>query len=538
MLIRKIKKGILLIAVSALSFSLFSCGIEKQERFSMDVDTFADNLNNGIDFSTELEKQPADKVRIYFDVEDEVQAAMYNTSLTCEEIAVFKATDDEKAEKVTECVNEFVKGQIDTFAVYSAEDAERLENAVVVSKDYYVVLVVCDSPSDARSVVDSIFDGSFTRKEKKTTEASTEDVSSEDTEEITEETTDITSEETTEEITEDTTEEETEETTDVTTEETTEAYTGDNILYAKEVKGKVKVYNAITVIGDTGYSFYGYSKKNTQAYADALNKLADNLDGISTVYSIPIPLACDITMPEEYAEYNRASDRNSVIEHLTKSLSDKVKLVDSGDLLKAHKDEYIYFRTDHHWTALGAYYTYTEFCKQKGIKAEGLGDYKTKIFDDYVGSYAYDKKKVRDQALVDNPDTLMAYYPTTGNKKMTVTKSDGSTFEWDVIHDVSNYSSSRKYAAFAAGDYPSIVIKNDSITDGSSCVVIKDSFGNAFIPFLVDHYQTIYELDVRYWSGSLSDFAQKNNVNDIIFALAMTNVESSYTSGKIGSLCK
>jgi len=53
------------------------------------------------------------------------------------------------------------------------------------------------------------------------------------------------------------------------------------------------------------------------------------------------------------------------------------------------------------------------------------------------------------------------------------------------------------------------VIENKDLTDGSACIVVKESFGNAFIPFLVDHYQKIYVVDYRYWTGSISELAEK-----------------------------
>ena len=67
-------------------------------------------------------------------------------------------------------------------------------------------------------------------------------------------------------------------------------------------------------------------------------------------------------------------------------MSDKVKIVDAYDTLMQHREEYEYYRTDHHWTTLGAYYAYTDFCKAKGIEPEELDSYDTKKFDGFLGS--------------------------------------------------------------------------------------------------------------------------------------------------------
>ena len=82
---------------------------------------------------------------------------------------------------------------------------------------------------------------------------------------------------------------------------------------------------------------------------------------------------------------------------------------------------------------------------------------------------------------------------------------------------MSDSSAGLKYNCFIGGDNPYTEIYNPTITDGSSCVIIKESYGNAFVPFLVDHYQTIYVIDYRYYQGNLTQFIQEHGVNDLIF---------------------
>ena len=74
------------------------------------------------------------------------------------------------------------------------------------------------------------------------------------------------------------------------------------------------------------------------------------------------------------------------------------------------------------------------------------------------------------------------------------------------------------------------------MTDGSSCVVVKESFGNAFVPFLTDHYQTIHVIDYRYWKGSLSQFVTENNVQDVLFVNNLSAIRGSYQVGKLAGV--
>mgnify|MGYP002619108573 CR=1 FL=1 len=105
-----------------------------------------------------------------------------------------------------------------------------------------------------------------------------------------------------------------------------------------------------------------------------------------------------------------------------------------------------------------------------------------------------------------------------------------------VIFDESTAAASLKYGTFIMGDNPYTVIENPALTDGSACIVVKESFGNAFVPFLTDHYQTIYVLDYRYWKGSISQFAQDKGVQDVLFVNNLSAIRGSYQMGKLAGV--
>ena len=102
------------------------------------------------------------------------------------------------------------------------------------------------------------------------------------------------------------------------------------------------------------------------------------------------------------------------------------------------------------------------------------------------------------------------------------------------VADGSTYDRGSKYSCFIGGDNPYSVIQNPELQDGSSCVVIKESYGNAFVPFLVDHYQTVHVVDYRYFVGNIPEFVAQNNVQDVIFvnnADAISEAAVGYMSG-------
>ena len=116
------------------------------------------------------------------------------------------------------------------------------------------------------------------------------------------------------------------------------------------------------------------------------------------------------------------------------------------------------------------------------------------------------------------------------------TTTSGKSNSWDVIYDVSNYRAYAKYSTFIAGDNPYTVIKNDNLKHGSSCVVVKESFGNAFVPFLVDHYEKIYVVDYRYWQGNVVKLAKEKKVDDVIFLNNLSMIRSDYLTGRLGQV--
>lgn len=292
---------------------------------------------------------------------------------------------------------------------------------------------------------------------------------------------------------------------------------------------KIKEYSAVVTVGDSAFELYTYLDDVADNYAKSINQIAEKLDGKAQVYDLVIPLSSEIMFPDNLKGKVKSSDQRQAMTSIQAKMSDKVKNVDIYDSLMEHRDEDIYFRTDHHWTALGAYYAYEDFCEAKGIEAEPLEEREQVDFDGFLGSFYNDTKDARLKA---HPDTVTAYKPKD-DCSMHVTASDGTKYDWPVIYDVTDYGASLKYSTFIASDNPYTVIENKSLTDGSACIVVKESFGNAFVPFLVDHYQTIYVVDYRYWTGSVSELAEKKQVSDVLFLNNLSMIRNKSLVGKL-----
>ena len=116
----------------------------------------------------------------------------------------------------------------------------------------------------------------------------------------------------------------------------------------------------------------------------------------------------------------------------------------------------------------------------------------------------------------------------------TPTTKDGKQTEYSIVYKgAGKYSAANKYMCFIGGDNPVSTIHNKDIKDGSSIVVIKESYGNAFVPFLVDSYEYVYVIDYRYFDGNLIDFVEENDIEDVLF---LNYISTTSTESKIGQI--
>lgn len=298
----------------------------------------------------------------------------------------------------------------------------------------------------------------------------------------------------------------------------------------REITQVPEQVGTVYVAGDTGFSLYGFTQDAANQYIDAVSALANKVDEDVTVYDIVVPTSTGIYLDEKLQKELGCSDQKESIQYIYDNMDDKVVMIDAFSALQSHSDEYLYFRTDHHWTALGAYYTYSQLMRAKGETPTSLAEYETMVFEGFIGSLYSSSNQA--PSLAENPDTVTAYIPLATNE-MSFTDRDGVTMDYDIIHDVSDWDAASKYNCFIGGDQPISEIKNPKLSDGSSCVVIKESFGNAFVPFLVDHYETVYVVDYRYYPEGLTALIRDKGIKDVIF---MNNIAAATTSSLVSHI--
>ena len=283
----------------------------------------------------------------------------------------------------------------------------------------------------------------------------------------------------------------------------------------KQVKGEEiaeGVYaNGVIVVYQNGHyramSMYGGG--SGEVFASAVNDYASDLPGVR-VYSLVAPTASEFYTPENFADYNASQEDD--IKDINEMLNGATGINVCPALL-AHKQETIYTRTDHHWMSLGAYYAAKEFADAAGVQFRDLSQYNKLTKPDYVGTlYTFSGNN---PDLLNDPEDFIYYVP----KKQDYTTeyydySFNFVYEGEMYVDIQAVS--EYYSTFISGDAYSVKIKT-GVKNGRRCLVIKDSYGDALIPFLSGSFEEVYVVDMRYFERNLVDFAKEMKITDMLF---------------------
>ncbi len=285
----------------------------------------------------------------------------------------------------------------------------------------------------------------------------------------------------------------------------------------------VQELGAILIAGNSAYEYYNFSSDLAPKYISAVNNIKNAAPNCNA-YTLLVPTSMDIDLNDAIRADINTSDQKKALDYFNSSFRGITPVTGIYESLREHKADYQYFRTDHHWTALGAYRAYEQFAYAKGIEPVPISQYETGKYDGFLGTFYASSEQ--SPTLGNTPDTVVTYKPFN-NFDFTITDADGNTKEWNILTDVTDYAPSMKYLTFIGGDNPLSTVTNYDLSDNSACLVIKDSYGNALVPFLIPHYQRIYIVDPRHYNGTLSEFVSANNVDDIIF---ISNVSTTRNS--------
>ena len=261
-------------------------------------------------------------------------------------------------------------------------------------------------------------------------------------------------------------------------------------------------------------------------FAKMLNVYADSLRGKARVFSAVAPLSSAFIPLPNYERYALRNEKT--LQAIQTNLNPGVYFADVMGEMNQHYNEYLWYGSDHHWTGLGAYYGYVAFCKAAGITPVPLSSMEKKERKGFLGTLY---ELTRDQSVRDNPDRVETYIPPGIETKAVY--YNAYDFKYPQLSKV--FCNSPNYSAFICGDTPLMKITTN-VKNGKKIAVVKNSMGNAFVVYLISHYEQIYVVDFRYSKHNLLKIMKEAQVNDLVFAVGMYAAVSRGTIGMMRNL--
>ena len=253
------------------------------------------------------------------------------------------------------------------------------------------------------------------------------------------------------------------------------------------------------------------SRSTAARFAQLINSYHRELGPSVRLFCMAIPVGSDFYLPRGVNNGERRELRN--IEETYSHLEPGITPIDTYGELARHTGEYIYYRTDHHWTGRGAYYAYRSFAAAAHLPALPSPRLRKGTIDGFLGSLYYYTH--RDGRLKESVDTVY-YYVVPNETAETVYRSRSGRGVPARVYERAA-KGGNAYGVFLGGDAP--VVRIVSKGAGSRKVlVVKDSYGNALAPYLAANYGEVWVVDYRYFWGSIPQLVKDQHIDDVLFA--------------------
>jgi len=295
--------------------------------------------------------------------------------------------------------------------------------------------------------------------------------------------------------------------------------------YSERILGK-KDSNGV-YLGRDGYLLQNFNKPKEEDFKnniDIINSFSSSIPEANKYFML-VPNAVEI-LKDKLPPYAPASNQLEFINKVNESLSTDIRFIDVYDALYSNKDDYIFYKTDHHWTTKGAYYGYKEMGNTMGFIPRKESDFNIEqVTDSFFGSL-YSKSGFKNIA----PDTINLYIPKSKEEyNIDFYETNNPTTS---LYSMDNINKKDKYTIFLGGNHPIIKIATNS-NSKEKLLIIKDSYANSIVPFLTGHYGEIYMVDLRYYDGNLKEFIKSNSIDNVLF---LYNVNTFFEDKSIENL--
>lgn len=266
-------------------------------------------------------------------------------------------------------------------------------------------------------------------------------------------------------------------------------------------------------------------EKNLQDNLAAMKSFQEAYRDI-TMHVMLVPNAANV-LKNNLPALAVTADQSSQIKDMRERLGEGFEWIDVEKTLKAHKEEDIYYRTDHHWTTLGAYYAFQDAKQQLGIAEKE--EVKMKAYgvsNNFNGTLA-----ATSGYQTGYKEPIYIYLPEGDNAPQIVVNYVEEQKKSASMYDSAKLEERDQYAVFFGGNHSLIDIRTTCAQD-DRLLVIKDSYANCFIPFLTPYYREIVVVDPRYYTGDMEALIAEKKIGSVLFLYnANTFFEDRMLSG-------
>lgn len=267
--------------------------------------------------------------------------------------------------------------------------------------------------------------------------------------------------------------------------------------------------------------FSDLSMKNGQTLTNFAGKYAEML-GVEHVSVMLVPTASAV-LQDKLPFLAPDDGQEELLETIRADMPEDV-WVDVHEMLSAHSSEDIYYKTDHHWTTLGAFYGYCAWKEKQGETLPDRTDYEEiSLTDDFQGTL-YAKVNVEMQ-----PDSIYAFAKPGETVRMRL---DMTGEWWDTLYSEEKLSTRDKYAVFCDGNHGLTEVETE-LSNGKHLLLVKDSYAHCLLPFFTSDFEKITMIDLRYYNGSIESYIKEQNVTDVLTVYNLAGFSSDRYVNKL-----
>ncbi len=263
--------------------------------------------------------------------------------------------------------------------------------------------------------------------------------------------------------------------------------------------------------GDDGYLFQLTEAPDSQEEEDRVEGILEFADALQeeevSVHMLVAPEAANIYKDKLPAYVT--TDEDEILDQLKEDVSDVLAFVDLRKTFRENKTDQLYYRTDHHWTTDGAYAAYQRLASELDLDTSEVTFDSYTVSDNFRGTLAS-----RSGFPVSQPDTIKIYVPEEEVPYTVYYKEREETTA--SLYVRSALKTTDQYAVFFGGNDPRIDIETTNV-NGKCLLVLKDSYANSLVPFLIPHYEKIIMVDPRYYNDSVYSVIQDESITDVLF---------------------